>query len=318
MTDIIYNIFPVFFIMVLGYGLTHFRIIDQSILPSLKRLLFNFAIPILLFRSVSTAELTDGNIITILASYYIPVTLLYIAAVIISIYIFRISASDGAIVAMACCFSNNLLIGFPIIDAMWSEVSHGPFFIILSMHAAYLWLLSILTINISKQQGLSWYMLITNVLQKTILNPIVLALLLGIAWRMVIAPELPRMVDGFMRMIAQMATPLALIMLGVQMHTVSKQDQPDKLSHSAFITIMKIILLPCLVFIFTKYVFALDANIVRTLTVMAVAPVGVNAYLLALNYQSQVRKVAFSIFVSTIISSIIFLFVINLFEKYMN
>ncbi len=314
MDVIFYSVFPVFFIMIVGYVLTYQGLLETSILPSLKRLLFNFAIPILLFRSLSTANLGDANFLAIIASYYIPVIILYMFAIMVSVKFFKLSAADGAIIAMACCFSNNLLIGFPILDAMWGDLVYGPFFAVLSVHAALLWLISILVINISQQQELSLQSLFINVLQKTLLNPIVLALLLGVAWRTIFGPKLPQIFENSTKMIAQMAIPLALIMLGIQMRDVSKQDQPDKLSHAIFITISKIMILPFFVWISTRFVFGFDPDVVKVLTVMAIAPVGVNAYLLAMNYQSQIRKVAFSIFVSTIASAFVFFTVIRWFE----
>ncbi len=314
MDVIFYSVFPVFFIMIVGYILTYKGLLETSILPSLKKLLFNFALPILLFRSLSTADLGDTHFMVIIISYYIPVCLLYGIALMVSIKFFQLSILDGAIIAMACCFSNNLLIGFPILDAMWGDMIYGPFFAVLSVHAALLWLLSILVINISQRQGLSWYKILISVLQKTLFNPIVSALLLGIAWRIIFEPKLPQIVDNFTKMIAQMAIPLALIMLGVEMYGVSKQDQPDKLSHGIFITIAKILILPFFVWISSKFIFGFEADVVKVMTVMAIAPVGVNAYLLALNYQSQVRKVAFSIFVSTFASSLVFFAIIRWFE----
>lgn len=302
--------------MVLGYGLTHFRLLDVAILPLLRKLLFNFAIPILLFRSIATAKMGDIQVASILASYYIPVFLLYLLALLIATKLLKLTLFEAAIIAMGCCFSNNLLVAFPILDAIWGDKTHGTFFTILSVHAAILWSLSIITINISQQKSMSVTHFFKEIMSKTILNPIVFALLIGLVWRLIFGNGLPMILDGFMKMIAQMALPLALIMLGVQIYEISKEDQPEKLSHSGFIIFSKLILLPALVFIFAQYIFDLDAKNVAILTLIAISPVGVNAYLLALNYGSQIRKMALSIFLSTALSLGVFMMAIQYFQDF--
>ena len=66
MREILGVLVPFFAIVALGYGAARFRLIWQSGLNGLNAYLFNFALPVMLFRGVATRDLSElGTVISV-------------------------------------------------------------------------------------------------------------------------------------------------------------------------------------------------------------------------------------------------------------
>jgi len=67
-----------------------------------------------------------------------------------------------------------------------------------------------------------------------------------------------------------------------------------------FATILKLLLLPSLVFIFAHYIFALESLVTTVLVVLSASPTGVNAYLIAKSQGYHQETVAGTVVVTTL------------------
>jgi malonate transporter len=140
--DIIAVILPVFAIAVLGYVLTWLGAFRTQDVPGLTRYVFNIALPIMLFDSMSRVSLPAEIQWSFLLAYYLPAVGIYFAGVAIGRRFFHQPRTEQAIYGMGCAYSNTVLIGLPIISTAWGNTAVLPLMMIVSVHTAILFSLT--------------------------------------------------------------------------------------------------------------------------------------------------------------------------------
>ena len=63
-------ILPVFVVIGFGYALTRMRIMDETVVDALMRFAQNFAVPVLLFRSIAHLDLSSAYDTGLMVSFY--------------------------------------------------------------------------------------------------------------------------------------------------------------------------------------------------------------------------------------------------------
>ena len=84
MREILGVLVPFFAIVALGYGAARYRLIRQSGLNGLNAYLFNFALPVMLFRGVAVAALPTGVNLYLFSSRYVRDVGVFSAAILSS------------------------------------------------------------------------------------------------------------------------------------------------------------------------------------------------------------------------------------------
>ncbi|CAN0505552.1 unnamed protein product, partial [Discosporangium mesarthrocarpum] len=102
--------------------------------------------------------------------------------------------------------------------------------------------------------------------------------------------------------LGQAAIPAALFALGMSLAAYSIKRE---LRAAPALTLLKMVLMPAIVWVMTAYVFALPPVWVGTAVIMAATPTGMNAYLFAAKYDVGVASVTSTIVLTTAASILI-------------
>jgi|GEM_PF-6542733 len=128
-------------------------------------------------------------------------------------------------------------------------------------------------------------------------NPLILAvalaaLCIALQWR------LPSPLQIFATQMTNATGPLALVALGAAF-AVHRQQNLIK-GDALALALLKVVVLPVLVFVSARYVFGLGEFLVKIAVIMAALPVAVNVFILASRYKTYETEVSSSMLLSAV------------------
>lgn len=117
---------PVFFIMLLGYAAVKYGWVPANSTQAFSAFAVKFALPALLFKSISemkVSEFFDGRYLT---GYAVGSLLAFGGLFAVCVFLRRKNLSHSAMFAMGGSFSNNLMIGYPIVIQLFGAAAMTP------------------------------------------------------------------------------------------------------------------------------------------------------------------------------------------------
>jgi len=294
--NIIDVISPLILVGLVGFISTKTKCLSKVQIETLTKFAFNLCIPAFLFQKLVNTDLANLDI-KIYAAFYLPVLFIYFFAGIVNYYFHQNHQKDtaaSAIFALAASYSNNVIVGIPVVMMVLGEQALAIVFLIVSLHSAMLFgICSALT---SKAASFNWL----SFIKQTFYNPLIIAILSGFIFNL-LSINLPYFIDESLSLIGRPAISLALFILGA---SLTFYHIKDEIKFICFATILKLMVLPLMVYLSTRYVFNFEQMTVTTLVILSSCPTGVNAYLIA-KQQTQHQQTVAGTVVATTISSII-------------
>ena len=294
--NIIDVISPLIIVGLVGFISTKSQWLSKVQIETLTKFAFNLCIPAFLFQKLVNTDLANLDI-KIYAAFYLPVLFIYLIAGLTNYYFHQNHQKDtaaSAIFALAASYSNNVIVGIPVVMMVLGEQALAIVFLIVSLHSAMLFgLCSALT---SKAASFNWQ----SFIKQTFYNPLIIAILSGFIFNL-LSIKLPYFIDESLSLIGRPAISLALFILGASLTFYRIKDE---IKFICFATTLKLLLLPLMVYLSTQYVFNFEQMTVTTLVILSACPTGVNAYLIAKQQTQHQQTVAGTVVASTITSII--------------
>ena len=292
-------IFPIFGLLMVGYITVMLGWFDQTAIRGLTRFVFDFAVPMLLLRTVSTAQLPEDIPWNFLASYYLATMLVLFSGLVITRIMYRITFSEQVVSAFSCSFSNTVLLGIPLVLLAFGDQGALPLFIIIGTHGFVMFPLFTIMMEIGQIGKAPLKTLFTKTSYGLITNPLVIGLLGGLGCNL-LGITLWKPLDEIAKLLGNAVTPGALFALGATLAGFRKKIQWKELP---MVVLMKIIVHPLLVWILAVIVFSLTETIwIQVLVILAALPTGVNPFLFASRYNAGQLLSSGAVFISTFIS----------------
>lgn len=293
---------PIFAIVLLGYSFARLKIFSASTAQGLTNFMFYVAIPAMLFRSISVAELPASIPWTYLLAFYIPSFIVFASGMLCSKLFFNWEKNEQGIAGVCSAYSNMVLLGLPLLLAAYGAQAILPLFILLAPQSLLLFPATVLSVEIyGKKPSADRDTHSTDLLKslsKLILNPIVISLLLGITVN-ISGLSLFLSLDKALKIIGDAAPACALTALGVSLgqYQISRIG-PD----SILLAMLKNFLHPVLVFGACS-VFEITPFWTQIAVFLAAMPCGINAFIFASSYGLRTSAVTQSIVISTIVAT---------------
>lgn len=301
MNTILITVLPVFGMIMLGYGFSKAKIIDEASGKGISLFVFNVAIPALLFKTMATLGSQEAAPWSLWGAYFGGLAITWSAAAFVSKYISSLNVSGGASASMASGFGNLALLGTPLALAHFGQPVAVPLGMILSIHAPILWFAATLHREMAKHSGsFSIESTSKELLTNLAKNAIVLALIAGTLWRFT-GLGLHPIPDKMLAMLADASVPTALFALGVSLAGYSLKGSWDGMFA---VIALKMIVMPVLVFILGHYVFHLQPLWLEIAVLFAAMPTGANAFLFAQRNDEAVPAISGAIAAGTGLAAI--------------
>lgn len=310
--NILSIIAPLIVIALLGFICTKSQWLTREQLNALSKFTFSISIPAFLFYQMAKADFSDQISPQLFAAFYIPVLICYFFAYFLSYFFYnrkQVNKGDsspskngaaGAVFGLGASYSNNVIVGLPVLLAALGEKALGIIFLIVTFHSAMLFTLTGAIATKAKTKNSLEQFNYLNFIKNTVNNPLIISILLGLLVN-ILGITLPRSIQDSLDLIAKPAITLALFILGASLPFYKVRQALTFISIACF---SKLVLLPTLVLITSQYIFKLEPFVVTVLVILSACPTGVNAYLIAVSHQQHQQTVAGAIVISTLASVI--------------
>ena len=285
--------------MLLGYVASRRFGFDEGATRGLSLFVFNFAIPIMLVRTMGRVALPADPEWGLIIAYFVSTFAIFGLGALAAWRPFRRSGAEPAIFGITAAFSNSLILGIPLVLEAFGEAAAVPLFLIIAFHSALLFTLTTIVAEAGLGAGLPLRNLPVNVGRALVTNPILWGLAIGLAMNLT-SLRLPGAVDRLAAYLSDAALPCALFALGANL---SRFRLGGALPSAFLLTGLKNIVHPLMVVLMAPF---LDLSPLATKVAVTVAacPSGVNAYLFAARYNAGTAEATSTILVSTVVSII--------------
>ncbi len=293
-------VLPVFFIIGFGYAAARARLLSESAIDGLMRFSQNFAIPCLLFRSISELDLSTSFDPGLLLSFYIGAFAGFAAGFFGAHKGFGRPLDESVAVGFACMFSNSLLLGLSITERAYGKDALAGNYAIIAMHSPMFYAFGIALMEWvrSRGRGLSGLALGTQVTRAIFSQPLVIGIVLGVMVNLTGLP-VPVALGAAVDMMGRAGLPAALFGLGGIL--LRYKPEGDK-ALIALVVAITLVLHPVVTYVLARFVFVIDVPSLRSSVVTAAMPPGVNAYLFAHLYGTGRRVAASAVLIATALS----------------
>lgn len=303
MSVLINVILPVFLVIGFGYVVALRGLFSEGAVDGLMRFAQNFAVPVLLARSIANLDLTQSYNWAMMAAFYAG-ALISFAIGITGARAMGRNGPESVAIGFACLFSNSLLLGVPITERAYGTDALSGNFAIISVHSPFLYTIGILAMEMvrSSGTGTSLGRVGLNALIGVIRTPLVIGILTGFVIKILTTltgQPLPHPLMEAMNMMARAALPAALFGLGGVLYRYRPEGDAKAI---AMITGLSLGLHPAITYGLAHFGFGVDTASLRSATLTAAMAPGVNAYLFANIYGVARRVAASAVLIATALS----------------
>ena len=285
------GVLPVFGIGVVGYVLGLRGTFDFNMAMVLNKFVMFVAMPALGFQLLAKAPLAEFNLV-MLGGYFFTEVLMYTTGFLIARLVFKTDVVEAALLGLAIALTNHVLFVLPIAITLFGEGALTPIVAIISMDGMLIFSGSLILMDVLATRGAS----LGHTLGKIVRNPPLVAMALGMAVGL-LGVSVPTGFDVFMDYLGGAASPVLLFALGI---ILSKRTSATRPMLPVVITGVKLVVHPLLAWAIFAGVLQLTPQIRNPAMMVAAAPCGVTAFMLALNYGVRVDAIARAILYSSI------------------
>lgn len=287
-------ILPVFLVIGFGYCAVWRGWFPDTGVDGLMKFTQNYAIPCLLFRAISTLDLSAQFDPELLISFYAGATVGFTAGTLGARYIFRRNWSDSVAIGFVCLFSNAVLLGLPITERAYGTDALSANYAIVAVHAPFCYMLGVAAMEIARADNRNPAILLGKILRSMFRNALVIGIALGLAVNLSGLPLPGVLVDAVDLMVVA-ALPAALFGLGGVLYRYKPEGDSKTI---AMVCVISLILHPAITLSLAT-LFQLDRDALRSAVLTAAMAPGVNTYIFANLYGSARRVAAASVLVGT-------------------
>ena len=290
-------ILPVFAVVVTGWLVGAAGYLPRGLSDALIHFAYNVAMPALLIVTIAQ-EPADALIDWRFLVAFGGGSLLCFALV-FGIVRMRggYSLASQTMYGMAASMTNTGFVALPVLHAIYGQRVVLPAAIATVFVAVVMFPVSIILLEWARQEarqpGAGSALLLPHIL----LNPMVLATLVGIAWSALRLP-MPMPVDAFLNILAAALAPCALFAIGLGL---SIDALHTKLGRSLLLAAIKLVIMPLIVF-GLSIAFGLSPLYTIAAVICAAVPTAKTVYILAGEYRCEETMVAATVSMTTLLS----------------
>ena len=289
---------PLFLLVFVGYLLAASGRFPRTVSEGLAKFAFTVAVPALLFRLMSDLSSLPPVDTRLLFAFFGGCLIVFVIGRLLAASLFRLDGVSQSVFALGGVFSNNVLLGVPIAKATLGDAALPAVALVLVFNALTLWTLVTISVEWARHGDLSmkgFGKTVKNVLT----NPVVAGILSGTAWGLT-GWQLPNVVAEPLQLMAQSATPLALIVVGMGL---AEYGLGKRWREGVAITVIKLVIQPLVVWGLAR-LLGLPPIETQAVVLLASLAVGVNVYLMAREFDVMQGPVASSLVLSTALAAL--------------
>jgi predicted permease len=263
-------VFPMFVLLAVGYGLKRGGMLGGELSAGVNKIVFYLFIPVLIFKNIIDADFSTAFDWKILLYSVAATTVIFAAAMALIPRFERDNPRRGAI-AVAMYRSNFIVYGMPFATGLYGATAGAMLSILTALVVPLATAYSVFALEYFKTGKPDW----RQILVKTVKNPYIIASVAGMLF-LAAGIKLPNALYSPLGSVAQVASPLALIMLGARFDFSGVRKY---LKYIVSVSLLRLVLVPG---IFVSAAIALGFRGAALVTIMALfaTPPATSAYTL--------------------------------------
>lgn len=293
-------ILPVFGTLGLGYAAARLGLFDDAANRGLSVFVFNFALPLMLFRAIAQTDLPEALPWGYLLSYFIGAFSVFGLAMLAGRLLFGRQLAEQGVLGLGASFSNTAMLGIPLVVTAYGPSAALPLFVLIAVHSLVMLPPTTALIETARGGGQSPARVLLGLARSIASTPIIWGLSAGLALA-TLGVALPGPVDAVAKSLGSAAAPCALFALGA---SLTRYRPGGNLREPLMLVLLKTIVHPALVWLLATRVFEVPDLWVIVAVTLAALPTGVTPYLFAQRYQVCLASSASAVFLSTMLSAL--------------
>lgn len=288
---------PIFLVIVIGYMLKQWKVLDEHFATVANKFNFKVTLPVLLFKDLAGADILGSfdGIYVVFCMIVTSVSFWVIWG--LSKLLIKDKRIVGAFV-QASFRGSAAVLGIAFIQNMYGDSGMAPLMILGTVPLYNIYSVIVLTFEAEhKGDGSQIKTALINIVK----NPIIIAIVLGLIGSVLhIFEFLPKILSKTVTSVSSMATPLALITIGVGFEG---RKALAKVKPTLIASFIKLLLLPMIFLPIAEYMGFREQKMIALL-IMLGAPTTVSAYIMAKNMDNDDVLTSSIVVVTTLLSSV--------------
>lgn len=289
---------PYFLLVLLGYGLAKSGRWPKSVSDALAAFVFAVALPSFLFRLMSDPSRLPPFDERLLLAFFGGCLITFSIGRLAGWWLFRFNGVQQTVFGLGGVFSNNVLLGIPLSKAILGEAAVAPVALVLVFNSLTLWTIATVSVEWARHGELSARGF-ARTARQVLSTPVVAAIISG-ALVGLVGLRLPAMIDEPLRLVAQSAVPLALIVVGMGL---SEYGVRDGWQQGVALTALKLVVQPFVIWSMAR-LLGLPALETQAIVLLGSLAVGINVYLMSRQFDALQGPVAAAMVFSTTLSAL--------------
>ncbi|MEW2575287.1 AEC family transporter [Streptomyces syringium] len=278
MQAVISGFVPIWVVTAMGWAAGRFDLLGRHAQPVLARFAFTFAMPALLFLTLSKApvgEIAEPGV----AVFAISLLLVFGAGLLLSRNVFRMRPADRAVNAMAASYVNSANLGIPVAIGVLGDTTFIAAAAVFQMLIVTPLIMVLIDLDVHQGVRGQW----RRFAQLPLRNPVIGASAAGFAVS-ALSLSLPTGVTEPIRMVGGAGVPAALFALGMSLNTKVVPDAKG-IAERLVLVGLKTAAQPLLAYALGRWLFGLHGHALLAVVLCAGLPTAQNAFLYAAEYR---------------------------------
>lgn len=261
-------IFPVFFLLFLGFTSVKIALINKEQITALGAFVIKIALPALLLHALSSKDLHEIWYPSYFFVYIGITAFLFFSSFFIGQKLFKNSFTHASVYSLGASMSNTGLLGAAILTLLMGNEAMVYISLIVIIESVFLVPLMLTLAEIGRQRQANLFSILKTTFITLFKNPLFLSVLIGMGCAIFKIP-VPHLVDQVFAMLGQTASPLALFIIGGGM--VGLGIRSFNLQ-TIYLVVSKNICMPILVYLALTYLTDLEQKMIYAGTLIAALP----------------------------------------------
>ena len=300
MSDFLFSInvtFPIFLVMVIGWFLHQIGMLDEHFVTVANRFNFKVTLPFMLFRDISSVNIREVFDLKFVLFCAIASTVCFWAIWGAAKLFVKDDSIRGAFV-QSSCRSSAAVMGLAFISNIYGKSAMGPLMIIGAVPLYNIYSVIVLTFEAQNEDGTRESGKIKEACVNIIKNPIIISIFLGMAVALA-GIQFPTIIDKTINSVAQLATPLALIVIGAGFEG---KKALAKIKPTAWAAAIKLVIQP-LIFLPVAAYMGFHGEKMIAILIMLSSPTTPSCFIMAKNMKNDGVLTASVIVTTTLLSA---------------
>lgn len=289
---------PVIVVTAIGFGLGRLGSLNPPRVKKLSNFVFVVLAPALLFRTMAQVHI-DRLDFRPVASYFLAVAVIFFGTL-----VGRGFNRRAAVIALANTYSNNVMIGVPLVALAYGEHGLVALFTLVSVHALILLTSGTVALELAmlhehpQAAKRSTLHTVALAMRNAIIHPVPLPIIAGLLFSAA-GWTLPPVVDSPLRWLGIVFGPLALLLVGASLAAI---HLGKAWREGLELSIAKNVVHPLLVALFSGWMAI--GGVERGVMVLSAAlPIGANVFLFSQRYGVAQEEVTAGVAISTLLAA---------------